>query len=258
MEVLHSIAEKAARRAGVQVYWLACSCMPEDKYLADDVYRISDVVRGAHSLVNAVGPPGQGHESRVYTTRELLKEWGRRMWAFPEVLLSPNTHPILIYTHGTSEGESWQKPKSKFPSEAWVDASNSRQLVGHYEGSIMLSPLELVTIAFQCLSTRPLKEESEADIAYVFMGLLRRRPRVNLSDSAFQSFSRLSISNDSDKLLERLICLLPKSTKRKWYVIDDIWDRNLWDVDPFCPVVGVCLGDSVVLSGAFGASIRWK
>ncbi|KAI3130055.1 hypothetical protein CBS147330_4820 [Penicillium roqueforti] len=26
MEVLHSIAEKAARRAGVQVYWLACSC----------------------------------------------------------------------------------------------------------------------------------------------------------------------------------------------------------------------------------------
>ncbi|KAJ5511902.1 hypothetical protein N7453_004005 [Penicillium expansum] len=258
MEALHSIAEKAARRAGVQAYWLACSCMPEDKYLADDVYRISDVVRGAHSLVIAVGPPVKGRESRVYTTRELLKEWGRRMWTFPEVLLSPNAHPILIYTHGISEGEPWQIPKRNFPSEAWVDASNSRQLVDHYEGSIILSPLELVTIAFQCLSTRPLKEESEADIAYVLMGLLRRRPRVNLGDSAFQAFSRLSVSNDSDQLLERLICLLPKSTEQKWYVIDDIWDRNLWDVDPFCQVVGVCPGNSVVLGGAFGASIRWK
>ncbi|KAJ6041237.1 uncharacterized protein N7446_010870 [Penicillium canescens] len=258
MEVLHSIAETAARRAGVQAYWLACSCMPDDKHLADDLYCISDVVRGAHSLVIALGPPVEGRGSRIYTTRELLKEWGRRMWTFPEVLLSPNTHPISIYTRGASEEEPWQIRKRNFPAEAWVDASNSRELVDHYEGSIILSPLELVTIAFQCLSTRPLKEKSEADIAYVLMGLLRRRPRVDFDNSAFQAFSRLSMSNDSDQLLERLICLHPKSTKEKWYVVDDIWDRNLWDVDPFCQVVGVCSGDSVVLSGAFGASIRWK
>ncbi|KAJ5170135.1 uncharacterized protein N7500_002918 [Penicillium coprophilum] len=43
---LHRIAEAAARRAGVDAYWVGCSCMPEDEELVEDVYRISDVVRG--------------------------------------------------------------------------------------------------------------------------------------------------------------------------------------------------------------------
>jgi hypothetical protein len=180
------------------------------------------------------------------------------MWTFPEVLLSPSTHPISIYTHGVPECDPWHVRKRNFPAEAWADAPSSRHLVDHYEGSIILSPLELVTIAFQCLSTRSIKEKSEADIAYVLMGLLRRRPKVDIENSSFQAFSRLSMGNDSDRLLERLICLLPKSPKEKWHVINDVWDRNLWDVDPFCQVVGVCPGDSVVLSGAFGASICWE
>lgn len=258
LEALHFIAEKAARRAGVQAYWIACSCMPYEERLADDLYRISDVVRGAHSLIIALGPPVKERGSRSFSTRELLRDWGQRMWTFPEVLLSPNTHPISIYTHCVPEGDPWQVRKRNFPAEAWVDAPNSRHLVDHYEGSIILSPLELVTIAFQCLSTRSIKERSEADIAYVLMGLLRRRPKVDIDNSSFQAFSRLSMGNDSDQLLERLTCLLPKSPKEKWHVINDVWDRNLWDVDPFCQVVGVCPGDSVVLSGAFGASIRWN
>ncbi|KAJ5779485.1 hypothetical protein N7457_007205 [Penicillium paradoxum] len=258
MEALHVIGEKAARRAGVHAYWVASSCMRDDKYMEEDVYRISDVVRGAHSLVIALGPPVEGRGSRVFTARELLRDWGQRMWTFPEVLLSPNTHPISIYTHGASTEVPWQVRKRNFPSEAWVDAPNSRHLVDHYEGSIILSPLELVTIALQCLSARLLQEKTKADIAYILMGLLRRRPRVSSDNSAFQVFARLSMSNDSDMLLERLICLLPKSPAEKWYVINDVWDRNLWDVDPLCQVVGVCADDSVVLSGAFGASIRWN
>lgn len=216
MEALHSIAENAACLAGVHAYWMACSCMPDPNRLADDLYRISDVVCGPHSLIIVLGPPVQDRGSRSFSTRELLRDWGQRMWTFPDVLLSPNTHPISIYTHS-----------------AWVDAPSSRHLVYHYEGSIILSPLELVTIAFQCLSTRSIQKKSEADIGYVLMGLLRRRPKVDIDNSSFQAFSRLSMSNDSDRLLERLICLLLKSPKEKWHVISDVWDRNLWDVDPF-------------------------
>ena len=39
-------------------------------------------------------------------------------------------------------------------------------------------------------------------------GLLRQRPVVDRTDSEFQAFARLSLANDSDSLLEGLMCLL--------------------------------------------------
>jgi hypothetical protein len=39
---------------------------------------------------------------------------------------------------------------------------------------------------------------------------------------------------------------------------DDAWGINLWDIDPICQVAGVGDDDTVVLSGAFAAPIRWK
>ena len=53
------------------------------------------------------------------------------------------------------------------------------------------------------------------------MGLLRLRPKVDSTDSAFQAFARLSLANDSDLLLERLICTLPKSPEQHWSIMDD-------------------------------------
>jgi hypothetical protein len=90
------------------------------------------------------------------------------------------------------------------------------------------------------------------------MGLLRRRPKVNNTDSAFEAFCRLSLANDSDQLIERLICMLPREADQDWYEIDDFWDTQLWDIEPLCQVVGLGGDDTVILSGAFGAPIRWK
>ncbi|KAL4816712.1 hypothetical protein BDW67DRAFT_175329 [Aspergillus spinulosporus] len=210
-EYLHSVAKRLFEA-------------PDDEELSEDVYRISDIVRGSHSVVIILGHPINN----------------------PDI-----ANPTYLQ-------------KRNFPVVAWTDAPVSRQLVDHYEGSILLSPLELVTLALQCLSSRAHNTTPyfPGDLTYVLMGLLRRRPRVNGKHSAFQEFCRLSLANDSNRLLERLICLLPSRQKREgcweWHDIDDTWSRNLWDITPLCQVDGVGEDDTVILGGGFAAPIRWK
>ncbi|KAJ9225466.1 hypothetical protein DTO169C6_2199 [Paecilomyces variotii] len=254
MDELHRIAEAAARMAGVAAYWIACSCMPGDQDHSEDVYRISDVVRGAHSMVVIIGPPRGSNPS----PREMLRQLGSRMWTFPEVLLSPSSRLISIYMRDCDPGSYRTLSKRDFAIEAWGDAGISNQLIDHYEGSIILSPLELVSVALQCFPNRHTADHYQGDLSYALMGLLRRRPQVTKEDSAFEAFCRLSLANDSDQLIERLICILPRNIKTPWHEIDDFWDSNLWDIEPHCQVVGLGGGDTVILSGAFGAPIRWK
>ncbi|KAL4757895.1 uncharacterized protein BDW70DRAFT_170925 [Aspergillus foveolatus] len=262
-DYLHSVAKAAVRSAGVPAYWISCSCMPEPEELSEDVYRISDIVRGSHSVVIIVGPPINSPSADL-DMKAMLQHWGERIWTFPEVLLSPNTHAIAIYMRAGDMAYPTYLQKRNFPVVAWTDAPVSRQLVDHYEGSILLSPLELVTLALQCLSGRAHNTASffPGDLTYVLMGLLRRRPRVNGNHSAFQEFCRLSLANDSNRLLERLICLLPSRQKREgsweWHDIDDTWGRNLWDITPLCQVDGIGEDDTVILGGGFAAPIRWK
>jgi hypothetical protein len=64
MDALHYIAEAAARRACVHAYWIAGSCMPDEDEMSNDLYRISDVARGAHSLIIILGSPVDGRGSR--------------------------------------------------------------------------------------------------------------------------------------------------------------------------------------------------
>jgi hypothetical protein len=87
MDALHLIAQRAARAAGVPAYWIGCSCMPDEDQMTEDIHRISDVVRGAHSLVIIVGPPPGNNECEI-GMEGMLKQWGTRMWTFPEVLLN--------------------------------------------------------------------------------------------------------------------------------------------------------------------------
>jgi hypothetical protein len=112
------------------------------------------------------------------------------------------------------------------------------------------------------------------------MGLLRQRPKVDSTDTAFQAFARLSLANDSDRLLERMICLLPPGQedafdevrrseesgdsisqgpdKRHWWTnMDDFWGAKLWDVEPFCQIAGIANDDSVIIDGAFAATVHW-
>ncbi|KAL8919410.1 MAG: hypothetical protein Q9208_006788 [Pyrenodesmia sp. 3 TL-2023] len=253
---LHEVGEHAARRAGVQAYWVGCSCLGETKEEQEDnVWRISDVVRGARSMVIAVADVSGQEQPKVNTAA--LRQWGTRVWTLPEVLLTPSNSEFEVYNRNTGLETPLTVDKRNFAT-LWEDASISRELIDHYEGSLTLSSLELVTIALKCLHSRQKGFHLPGDMAYALMGLLRRRPTVVKSDTAFQAFARLSLANDNDLLLERLICTLPKSPSQPWYDMDDQWDVSLWDILPSTQVCGIADNDTVIIDGCYAAAIRWK
>jgi hypothetical protein len=218
------------------------------------VWRISDVIRGCVMVAIAIGPPS----SNPYATSDQnLRQWGTRMWTFPEVLLAPSGKPIMVYSRG-NEHSPFSVAKNQFAAQAWGDSASSRQLIDHYEGNLILSRLELVTLALGCLNRRETSEYLPGDHAYALMGLLRRRPMVDPTDSAFQAFARLSLANDSDRLLERLICTLPASPSQPWFSVNDGYGSKLWDIDPSIQISGIGHDDTVIIDGAFAASVRWK
>jgi hypothetical protein len=261
---------KAARSAGKRAFWLDFECIRDIDNIAradsqsDDVYRICDIVRAAHSLVIVVGPPTDsrlpGGKEQAYSPTAMdqwLQQWGMRLWTLPEILLcSPEVRVKLYAVGGPKVPE--ELAKRNFAGRAvWSDAKLVRQLIDHYESSIHLTPLELVSIALECFAGRTTQQFSKGDIAYALMGLLRRRPAVNKADKGFEAFARLSLANDSDRLLERLICMQPTRRNAPWHTITDAWGVRLWDIEPRCQVAGIVDDQTVTLDGAVGATIQW-
>lgn len=214
-------------------------------------------------MVIAVGQPGHNrnhhHNNSPSSKADLLAQWGSRIWTFPEVLLSPGAS-ITVYSRDVESPRVISK--NQFAAMAWadIDAADSSQLVNHYLGNLSLSRIELSIIALKCLFSRSTNEGGyhSGDHTYALMGLLRCRPQVDETDSQFQAFARLSLANDSDKLLERYLCTLPLSASQPWYEMSDAYQSSLWDIEPRCQVAGICEDDTVILDGAWGASIRWK
>ncbi|KAK7509747.1 hypothetical protein IWZ03DRAFT_418882 [Phyllosticta citriasiana] len=262
-QLLKDYGVRAARAAGVPAFWLDFECLGCSHSSVvtdnDDVWRICDIVRAAHSMIIALGPSFTNIDEPFSAAAKdyWFHEWGTRLWTLPEILLCPPEHRIDIYTVGGPEKPE-QLAKRNFASRAWSDAKTVRQLIDHYEGSIHLTPLELVSIALQCFETRTTDQRSGGDMSYALMGLLRRRPRVDRSDSSFEAFARLSLANDSDELLERLICMLPTDERAEWHHVRDAWGVRLWDIEPLTQVAGIVEKDKVLLDGAYGASITWK
>ncbi|SCV30001.1 uncharacterized protein FFB14_02831 [Fusarium fujikuroi] len=261
MMALHHIAETACRAAKLPAYWIACSCMRDENELESDVYRISDVLRGSDRMVIAVGRgkgSKTGHSGKA-NTESLLREWGSRMWTFPEVLLSPG-RTISVYTRDGNLQSPLVVAKNQFAALVWtyMDSDMARHLIDHYLGSINLSRLEQAVLALKCLYSRHTTEYLPGDQAYALMGLLRLRPQVDRTDTAFQAFSRLSLANDSDRLLERYICTLPRDKDQPWYDMEDAYESSLWDITPYCQVAGIADNDTIIIDGAWGISIRWK
>ncbi|MCJ1262257.1 hypothetical protein MMC22_002127 [Lobaria immixta] len=257
---LHRVGQHAARAAGVNAYWLGCSCLGSTTAEREhNVWRICDVLRGAFSLVIVLAD--REHVTSVEgEPHELLRQWGSRVWTLPELLLSPHKDDIQTYT--TNANLEWREPGPQINRRNFArfldDHALMGQLIDHYEGSVILSPLELMTTALLCLQNRQTTEYLPGDLSYALMGLLRQRPTVCPSDSAFQAFARLSLANDSNMLLERLICLLPRSAYEPWHSLHDHWGCSLWDIYPTTQVCGIGENESVILDGTRAASIRWK
>ncbi|KAH9210147.1 hypothetical protein DL95DRAFT_308442 [Leptodontidium sp. 2 PMI_412] len=264
-KALHRIARVAASNAGVSAYWTDQCCMSTDpEEFSKDIYRISDVVRNADSLAIVLGESGGGKTKQI---QELLVEWGTRLWTFPEALLAPSKKDILIYRRGY-DNSPLALSRLELSHRTWAKNQfclRVRELIDHYDNTLTLSRLELVVIVLECLLSRETTIFSEGDLAYALMGLLRQRPTTDKSDSAFQAFARLSLANDSDRLLERMICLLPKDqlkfnsrNRHYWATLDDFWDAKLWDIEPICQIAAIGMDDTVVLDGAHAATIHWN
>lgn len=261
---------KVARSAGKRAFWIDFECIRDIQGVAEansqsyDVYRICDIVRAASSMAIVVGPPIEtqlpGGTPQPYSNVAVtawLKQWGTRLWTLPEILLCPSEHRIKIYAIGSSLPPEQIAKRNFVARAALPDASIVRQLIDHYESSIHLSPLELISLALQCFSVRQTDQFNQGDIAYALMGLLRRRPLVNRSDTGFEAFARLSLANNSDRLLERLLCVRTERLDAPWHETRDAWGMSLWDIEPHCQVAGIVDDQTVSLDGAYGAAIQW-
>ncbi|WYZ46845.1 hypothetical protein EsH8_IX_001070 [Colletotrichum jinshuiense] len=266
----------AAKRVGKRAFWLDFECVRNDDGVArsssssKDVYRICDIVRAAHSMIIAIGPPasdkvaallGSGDCKIVEYRREQvtpwLRQWGSRLWTLPELLLCPSEYRIKLYVLGDPL-EPKAIAKRNFAERAWDDAEAVKELVNHFEGSAILTDLRLIEAALACFSRRQTDQFSQGDIAYATMGLFpnRHRPRVDKEDTGFQAFAKLSLVNDSGAFLSRLICLAPRQGA-PWHQIEDRWGVELSDVYPSCKVSGVAGAESIVLDEVYAATIHW-
>ncbi|KAI1761379.1 hypothetical protein GGR53DRAFT_29363 [Hypoxylon sp. FL1150] len=268
MLIQHGI--EAARAANKEAFWIDFECIRDLDEVArstshsDDVYRICDIVRVAHSMIIVVGPSVAnqlaGGIPEVYSPSVMdrwLDEYGSRLWTLPEILLISSEERIKLHVAGIGAVE--ELAKRNVPARAvWRDADRVRQLIDHYESTIHLTPLELVSIALECLAWRQTDQFSSGDIAYALMGLLRRRPVVTKTDSDFEAFARLSLANVNESLLERLLCMQPVRRNDPWFEIKDAWGARLWDIEPRCQVAGVADDQTVTLDGTFGATIQWN
>jgi hypothetical protein len=148
--------------------------------------------------------------------------------------------------------------KRNLAQESCSDPPYVQHLVDHYEGSIQLSKLELMQLGLDCLSRRRTIGRTNADLAYALKGLLGRRPETVSNESGFEFFASLSLANDSERLLERSICILPVDPNAMWFDIRDGWRTKLWDIEPACEISGIVDDRTVFVDGAYGASIQWN
>ncbi len=150
MQALNAIPTTATGSAGLTAYLVGASCMQPEN-VDDDVFRISDIVRGAQAITIVIGPGARDIEGQS-SIKSMLQHWGERLWTLPEALLISSKRRISVHRQG------YQKPllipKNQFAAMAWADSTTTREFIDHYDGSLTLTRLELVTIAMQCLFAR--------------------------------------------------------------------------------------------------------
>ncbi len=264
--MIEDMAAFAALQAGKEAYWLDYKCRApkaQQDLLDADVYRMCDVIRGSYRVVVMVKS----------NKPELKIEWGSRMWTLPEALLAPGDS--VYFCSPTEDSFALTSMhKVEMTSSVWVDpeiegedGGPTRLLAEHFTGLLTLSRLEILSNSIAALGNRfgnKYVPYAKADIAYALMGLLNYRIEKAESDSLFQSIARLSLTNDSDKLIERMLCLYPDphnktTTAFQKLAEPDLYQTHLWDIVPECQVVGVADEDNTVLiDNCRALSIRWK
>ena len=219
LQELVAIGKAAAKSANIKAFWIDLICLPSEVANVDS-HGICDIVRGADRMVIAVK-----YEclTRVFTEEQgeeaadmdvLLQSWASRLWTLPELLLAPTRHDLTVYQVRANDPYSTDIPVDVIPKRnmaerAYQDGLLVRKLVDHFESSLHLTQIELLTIGLECLLNRKYSAHLKTDPIYALMTLSQRRPTLNADGTLFEAFAQLSLLNDSNMLLERLLCILP-------------------------------------------------
>lgn len=260
-QTVDRLAQEQTLEAGLEAYWVDFRCCApddeEDLHTAD-VHRMCDVIRGAEHIFVLL--PDLSRQKKL--------GWGARMWTLPEALLARKQEIKFC-----SPNETVTVSKLGMADHVWDDGDAldgdhqpTRLLAEHYSNVLTLGRLELFTIALEALSSRRQNGSfSNGDIAYALMGLLHYRIDLDRSDSLFQALAKLSLANDSDRLIERMVCMFPRQDtgcKSNLFLAltePDQYHTQLWDIEPLCQVAGVGYQDqTLILDSCRGVSIRWK
>ncbi|KAK3382583.1 hypothetical protein B0T24DRAFT_714650 [Lasiosphaeria ovina] len=271
------LAEKIAERERCAAFWmdegLVSKASPADTDY--DVYTMCDVIRGASRVAIMLGAD----------TLEARRSWGDRMWTLPEGLLAPGDSLLVCREGDGGQLVLEQIHKTEMTATFWGAAddnghdsteggSATRVLAEHFSGLLSLSRLELLPAAIAALDSKKRNEFTGSDLAYAVMGLLHYRIQRRDADSLFQNLARLSLGNDSDQLVERMLCLLPKAHSQvadsgvavpvDSSVFEELAGRDEYDtyvhhITPLCQVVGVAEEDeTVIIDNCRAMHIRWK
>ena len=261
---VENIARERTLGAGLGAYWIDTRCCAPEEEVdlhTADVHRMCDVIRGAEHICIVLPKINLANK----------KQWGARMWTLPEALLARKQELIFA-----SPKNIEVLSKLDMTDEVWDDGESvdgehqsTRLLAEHFSSVLTLGRLELFSVALDALSHRSQSGDfSQGDVAYALMGLLHYRIPLDRSDTLFQALARLSLANDSDRLIERMVCMLPnysryesKGSHNTFLELteQDEFGSQLWDIEPLCQVAGVGYGDGdVILDSCRGVSIRWK
>ena len=91
-----------------------------------------------------------------------------------------------------------------------VSNQSTRILAEHFSGVLTLGQLELFTVALEALLDKKSSEYNKADPAYALMGFLNHRVQLEGKEGLFEALARLSLENDSNRLVERMVCMFPE------------------------------------------------
>ncbi|KAJ5511522.1 hypothetical protein N7453_003625 [Penicillium expansum] len=262
----HENLHKDPHDPPLEAFWMDIDCVSEDKSIPARRFE-SEYTRDVNSICDAV-------------------RCAKRSSSLPTEsdTVSPILNICLCYARDVTLSDMkqsfWERIKSNSDEHEDEDAVGC--LINHYTNSLQLSELQLFTFAVQAMAMQTTSVDTQGyetkHMAYAAMGLLSYRLTPNDSDNVFQAIARLSIVNDSNQLLERLLCLSPDpkhSTKDRLPILapagsqailrniadKDQYGTHLWDIKPICDVVGVG-NDSeeptVIINRCRGIPIRWK
>ncbi|KAI0447879.1 hypothetical protein F4803DRAFT_558569 [Xylaria telfairii] len=265
-DLVRSMAQAATLRAGCTACWVDTDCIDQvNGYQKDaDIYAMCDVIRGSRRVVVIL--PDNGAEARRF--------WGSRMWTLPEALLGPGSEIDFLARVGDDYKQTTLS-LIEMTGEIWDDRQyvesggiSTRLLAEHFAGELTLSRIELfVTAVEACYYRSKLNYTmfTANDVTLAVMGLLHYRLDRNDDDTAFQSLAQLSLSNDSDRIIERMVSLLHRTSSsdslNPFFNLahKDVFSTRLWDIQPTCNVVGVAYEDNTILLDSCRViHIRWK